>query len=221
MSTTLQWTAEGATVVLEIDVTPTEGYESSAEVTKHPVDQGGAISDHVRANPDTLSIEGVISNTPVRIPASQTRGLTRAAANVDVRVGREAVQVQLQQWSGALDRVRDCDALFAGLVGSGTLLTLTTSLRTVQNLVLVRYRVDRTADTGNALPVTLDLERVRIVSTARAAVPALRNLRVPENRGAVAPVPVGSGLDRATNAYAGREMVPGYNLANPFSLGGS
>lgn len=202
MSVTLQWTEEGTTVVLEIDAAPTEGYEASAEPTTHPVETGGAITDHVKPNPDTLTIEGVISNTPVRVPATQTRGLTRAPANVDLRVGRDTVRVQLQQWSGTLDRVRDCDALLAGLVARAALLTLTTSLRTVQNLVLVRYRVDRTATTGNALPVVLDLHRARIVSTARAAVPALRNLRVPENRGTVPAVPTGSFLNNLANSIA-------------------
>ncbi len=43
---------------------------------------------------------------------------------------------------------------------------------------------------------------MQIVSTARARVPALRNLRVPENRGAVAPVPSGSALDQGTDLAA-------------------
>jgi len=199
MSTLLRWTAaDGAEVVLDFDVVSTEGFEESAEATKHPVETGSAITDHVKPANGTISLEGVITNAPVRIPAGLPRGLTRAPANVDLRVGGQTVQVQLQRWSGPLDRVRGCDALLAGLAANGTLVTLTSGLRTVENLVVARYRVDRNADTGAALPFTIDLERVRIVATARAAVPAVPQARVAANHGVVAPVEAGSTLYNAT-----------------------
>lgn len=205
MSAVLHWVDEGgATVALEIDVTPTEGYESSAETTEHPVETGSAIADHVKPGNDTLTLEGVISNTPVRVPTTHTRGLTRQAGNLDLTVGRETVRVQVQQWSGTLERVRDCDGVLAGLVASGTALRLTTGLRTVENLVLIRYRVDRTAEVGNALAVSLDLKRIRVVATSRVSVPAVPRARVPQSRGAVPAAPAGSTLDNVTDDLAGR-----------------
>lgn len=189
MSTLLRWTgSDGAEVVLDFDVTTAEGFESSAELSEHPVETGSAIGDHVRPANDVISLEGIITNAPVRIPLGQTRGLTRAPANVDLRVAGQTVQVQLQRWSGTLDRVRECDALLAGLVAGGTLVTLSSGLRTVESLVVVRYRVDRNADTGNGLPFAVDLKRARVVSTSRVAVPAVPAARVAQNRGAVAPV---------------------------------
>ena len=199
MSTLLRWTAaDGAEVVLDLDVATAEGYESSAEVTEHPVETGSAIADHVRPANDTISLEGIISNAPIRIPAGQTRGLSRATANVDLSVGGQRVQVQLQRWSGVLDRARECDGLLAGLVAGGTLVTLATGLRVISPLVVVRYRVDRSADNGGALPFAIDLKRVRVVSTSRVAVPAIPAARVSQNRGVVAPVEHGSALYNAT-----------------------
>lgn len=185
----LRWTAaDGAETLLDLDVVTSEGFEASAETTEHPVETGSAITDHVKPVNGTISLEGVISNAPVRIPRSNTRGLSRAPSTVDLSVGGKAVQVQLQRWSGTLDRVRECDALLADLVANGTLVSLTAGLRTVENLVVVRYRVDRVAETGAALPFALDLKRVRIVSTSRVAVPAIPAARVAQNRGVVAPV---------------------------------
>lgn len=197
MATLIQWTDEGETVGLEIDVTPTEGYESTAEVTKHPVETGSAIADHVRPGNPTITITGMITHAPVRVPTTQTRGLARAAGNVDLRVGGETVRVTLQRWSGPLDRVRGCDALFTELVEAGTVVSLSTALRVTDGLVITRYKVDREAATGDALPVTLEFEKIRTVSTARVAVPAVRRLQPVEPRGPQPAAPAGSTLYNA------------------------
>jgi hypothetical protein len=194
MATLIQWTEDGETVGLEIDVTPTEGYESTAEVTEHPVETGSAIGDHVRPGNPTITLTGMITNSPVRVPTTQTRGLARAAGNVELRVGGEIQRVTLQRWSGPLDRVRGCDALFAALVENGTVVSLTTSFRVSDDLVITRYKVDREATTGDALPVTLELKKVRVVSTARVAVPAVRRLQPVEPRGPQPGVEAGSTL---------------------------
>lgn len=65
-------------------------------------------------------------------------------------------------------------------------------MRFDDNLVLVRFRVDRDATTGNSINVSLDFEQLRVVSTSRVAVPAVRRLQVPESRGTAPPVPAGS-----------------------------
>ena len=194
MSALLRWDQDGETVGLEIDVTPTEGYESTAEVTEHPVETGSAIGEHVRPGNPAITLEGIITHAPVRVPTTQTRGLQRAPGNVDLRVAGQAVRVTLQRWSGPLDRVRACDALFTELIERGTVVSLTTSLRVTDNLVITRYKVDRSAETGDALPITLELKKVRVVSTSRVAVPAVRRLQPVEPRGPQPPVEAGSAL---------------------------
>ncbi len=195
MPTLLQWDDGGATVALEIDVTSSEGYELTAEVTEHPVETGSAITDHVRPNNGMVTLEGLITNTPVVVPRTQLAGRTRAPQNVDLRIGGETVRVSLQEWSAPLDRVRECDALLAALVAAGTPVRLTASLRgTIDALVITRYKVDRTADTGKSLPVTLEMKRLRVVNTARVAVPALRRVPPVEPRGEQPPVEAGSTL---------------------------
>lgn len=193
MSALLQWDDGGATVALEIDVATSEGFEATAEVTEHPVETGSAITDHVRPNNAMITLEGLITNTPVVVPRSQLAGRTRSAQTVDLRIGGETVRVSLQEWSAPLDRVRECDALLAALVAAGTPVRLTASLRgTTDALVITRYKVDRTADTGKALPVTLELKRLRVVNTSRVAVPALRRVPPVEPRGEQPAVEEGS-----------------------------
>jgi len=205
MSVLLQWTVEGEDIALELDVAPTETYEASVEVTKHPVETGSAISDHVSPTPSRITLEGLITNTPIRTPRTQTRGLARAPASITLTVAGQEVRVQLAQWSGPLDRVRECDELLASLVNAGVSVTLTTSLRVTEHLILVRYSVARTVDNGSALPVTLEFEQIRVVSTSRVAVPAVRRLQTPQARGQqpAAPAP-SSALVRMRDAFRGR-----------------
>ncbi len=197
----MTWTVEGETVALEFDVATTETYGASAEVTEHPVETGSAVADHVRPASDTFTVEAIVSNTPIRVPSTQMRGATRTTTVLDLPVGREVVKVAVGQWSSTFDRVRDCHALLAALVRQGTVVSLAGSLSTEESLVLIGYRVSRTADTGGALPVTLDFKRLRRVSTARAPVPTIRRVQVPQQRGPQPATPNGSFL---SNVFGGR-----------------
>lgn len=194
MSATVEWVdGTGNTLLVELDATPTQAWESTAEVTKHPVETGSAIGDHVKPANDTITVEGILTNTPVIVPATQMQGATRAPGTLDLPGGGS---VSVQRWSGPFDRVSECRELLRSLVKAGLPATLSTGrregLRFDDNLVLVRFRVDRDATTGNSINVSLDFEQLRVVSTSRVAVPAVRRLQVPESRGTAPPVPAGS-----------------------------
>jgi hypothetical protein len=200
--TLLQWTdASGATGLLELDATPVRGFEQAAEVTEFPVETGSAITDHVRPLNPTVALEGVVSNTPIVAPATQLNGATQGPGVVQLRGPDGAVKASLIRFSRALDRVKLCDELLAGLVTSGTPVKLTTTLRTIENLAITRYKVDQDATTGESIKVTLELKRLRIVSTARSAVPAVRRLQVTSNR-AVQPPDDRSALARIADGGA-------------------
>jgi len=188
MGTFLQWNDDsGETVGLDLDVATLITYERAAEVTEHPVENGSPISDHVKTTNGTFSIEGIISNSPVRVPTTQMRGLQRALSNVSVPVAGETVRVALQRWSGPFDRKRECNDLLVALVTGRFAVTLTTPLELLEDLIVTRFKVDEDRDSGNALKLTLDFKQLRIVGTARAAVPAVRRMGVRAEHG---PVPV-------------------------------
>lgn len=188
MSVLLQWTdAAGATAVLDIDVAKNVTYERAAEVTEHPVESGSPIGDHIRTTNGTFTLEGVISDTPVRIPRTHTRGLTRAPTNVDLAVGDQRVQVQLQRWSGTLDRRRDCYRELNALIRDRRPVTLTTRLETIENLAITRVLVTDDEEAGNTLKMSIGFTQLRIAGTSRAAVPALPRNQVRTQAGAQPP----------------------------------
>lgn len=200
--TLLEWTdAAGATGALEIDATKTRGWELTAETTEFPVEQGSAITDHVRPMNGTVTLEGIISNTPLVMPSTQMQGVTASPASVVLRGGDGQARATMVQWSDVFDRVKTCDGILAGLVSSATPITLTTPLRTLAGLAITRYRVDESVDVGQALALVLDFKVLRIATTARAPVPAVRRLQVPAQR-AVQPVDNRSFLARALDGGA-------------------
>lgn len=54
-----------------IDCAITEEHTVDNEVTEHPVEKGADITDHVRARPIVVALEGVVSDTPIGLIAGQ------------------------------------------------------------------------------------------------------------------------------------------------------
>lgn len=202
---TLEWAgADGALQVINFDASIDEGYESTAEATEHAVEQGAAVSDHVRPNPDTLSFNAYVTNTPVVSALSQMDGAGENHDGVDLDVGGRRVAAAVTQWDQEFDRVGAVDAQLLALQRSGTLVKVYTGLRVVERLVITRYKVDRDADNGNALSLTLELKRIRIATTQRVLAP--RRVRRPVQRGSAPATPAPlesvahSGLRQIVNA---------------------
>jgi hypothetical protein len=57
-----------------IDCSISEQHSSQAEVSRHPVEDGADVTDHVRLQPDSLSIEGLVTNQPIEVPKSHANG---------------------------------------------------------------------------------------------------------------------------------------------------
>lgn len=126
---------------LTLDCSVTESHHGEVETTDHPVEQGADITDHVRPRPDSLTIEGIVSNTPI------------------VQVGDSGQQFPLYA-SGRRD---DAYSQLKSFKDNGTLLTIVTKLHTYLNMVLTSLEVPRSAQTADALHFTAGFKEIRIV----------------------------------------------------------
>jgi len=209
--TLLSWRIDGVDGAMELDAAKSRGFEAAAEVTELPVEEGSPITDHVRPTNPTVSIEGVISNTPIVVPSTQMGGVTRVVRSISLS-GQGGAKATVLALSAAVDRRRVCDAILADLVERGASITLTTPTRIVENLAITRYKVDESAETGKSLAFVMEFKRLRIAVTARAPVPAVRRLQVPPQR-ATQPADNRSFLARALDggapATAARERARG------------
>lgn len=79
------WTGDtGQTYTMELDASVHEQHDETATITDHPVERGSNVADHLRPDPKSISIEGVISNTPQFLPADHVGGASLVTQKVDV-----------------------------------------------------------------------------------------------------------------------------------------
>lgn len=178
----LEYQSGDGYLALSFDCVEREGYESTAEATEHAVDSGVVIADHLKRNPDTITLDAMVSNSPLVLPRSHTDGVTGSVQPTTLTVGGRELKASVLTWSGPFNRVRAVDEVLQALVGTAVL-RYTGTLRTVEDLVLTRYRVERDVASGDALPVTIELRRIRRATVQRVPVPAQRRAQPVVARG--------------------------------------
>lgn len=187
---------------LVLDVAISEQHRSSATATEHPVEQGVNITDHIRPEADELTLEGFVSNTPIRQPDSNMDGVTGSKEAVDLfepalaefQANRHSVgdhknnaglgrpagprrTATVLTFSGLFDRARSVYDELRAICASGTLVRVVTSLREYDSLAILGIEVDRDAGSANALPVSITLRRIHVVQTQTIAAPLPREPR--------------------------------------------
>lgn len=170
------------------DAVMREGTTSSSEVTDNPVEEGANVTDNVRDKDDRLTLELTITNTPIDVPASHMSGVTGTTRDD----GKGAVVLQ---FTGEFNRRR---AVYDDLQRVRKLalrFSIETDLRDYEDFVIESISGDRDATSGSGVKITLQMKRIRFVTTRIVAVPQrLRRTLAPIPLGAHPPVPAREGL---------------------------
>lgn len=150
---------------LTLDAALSEHHGVQVEVTQHPVEKGPNISDHRRPKPRVVTLEGIVSNTPMPQPndpsvTTVSRGIAFASRSKydPTRVGTAYQQL--------LD-----------LSASDQLITIVTGLETYDNMTMVSLDVPRDARTGEALNFTAVFTEIIVVENALVTVKKARTTR--------------------------------------------
>ncbi len=117
-----------------LDAAIEERHEHTSQVTQHPIEAGGFVSDHVYEDPRHVSVTGEITESPV-VFFSAFNGLS------DRRVE-------------AFDQLHD-------LYKTRDVVTLVTGLKVYEDMVLKSFTVPRNQRTGRRLQFTAEFEEVR------------------------------------------------------------
>ena len=140
-----------------IDVATSEDHAFDSEVTEYPVEQGGDITDNVRPKPITVTLEGIVSDTPIG-PIADLRNSQGDNGQLDYLPSHDALAVLLA--------IRDAREP----------VSITTTLQSFDNMVMTGLSIPRDAATGAALRFTATFQQVIFVSnnrtTVRTATPA-------------------------------------------------
>lgn len=152
MSVTIIYQATKTTIAtLELDASISEQHVMNVEVTDHPVEAGSLVSDHARPAPEALTIEGFISNTPLPSPSSTPTAHEKDGVQYFSR--GEAVPDRAGKALVELLRLKD----------EGELVTVTTGIRTYEEMIVTALTIPRTASTGNGLRFSITLKNIRFV----------------------------------------------------------
>lgn len=177
MTNAIAWKKpNGSLGVIDFDATISEQHTLSVNVTSHPIETGATMTDHIRPNPDSLTLDFFITNTPISILGAKVEGKRYPKIGmekvVDSPVGKLASVIPggLIPFGGLLfsktfDRVSAVYEALAKLVKAGTLVTVYTSIRKYENFVILSVSAPKTAQSGNALTFSVQIQEIRIVST--------------------------------------------------------
>ncbi len=139
---------------LVVDAFLKETHTFSSEVTEHPIESGITVVDHVNSKPFCLSIDGIISNTPMSL------------------VGLTAFDSMTRYFEGenndfaliAFEKIED-------LFMKREPITIATSLKTYHKMVLESLSVERGGGAHESLHFTCSAKQIRLAHQERIKIP--------------------------------------------------
>lgn len=145
----------GGVAVIDVDAIISSTHTKTVTATKHPVERGAKITDHLRPDPDVLVLEGLISDTPISREQHQ-RAVSFAGTSFVTTADSPAVSGVAGYAKEAFDRLSD-------LAEKGVLCTIVTLYKTYSDMALTSFTAPRDAQTGDALRFSATFEKIVIV----------------------------------------------------------
>ena len=175
------------------DVTISDEVEKVLDVTDHPVETGGDISDNARKRMDRFSFEVIVSDTPIvdpqgfensyggtfgqvavqlqtgtrQIPLNPLGAITEGAlalAGAGTGLGTQGQSVTALVWTGTFDKVSDMLTLLDSVQVNANLLKIVTSKYSFDNVMLTQIKQMRDKDIGSGARYRLEFKQIRLVT---------------------------------------------------------
>jgi hypothetical protein len=127
-------------------------------ISEHPVERGLPVSDHIRQKSERLTVEGVITNTPIDPVLAGALPSTPGIPRLELSRAEAVYQTLCDLWR------------------TPALIPIKTSSRTYENMALVSLSTTRDEKSGDALKFTGVFQSVRLVDlkTSNVAVKTKR-----------------------------------------------
>jgi len=157
---------------LQLDATIQETHDYTNSVTAYPVEEGFDITDNINVLPETLVMEGFVTNSPIATARNNSAEYSKVLDDGSIQVNSSAIE-------GFATNVENAFSELLRLSGRDTrgnrfdpeLVTVITGLRVYQNMAIRNLNIPRNAATGQALRFNCDLIRVRQVDAETIELP--------------------------------------------------
>lgn len=178
---------------LIVDAAAREEHNFEADVSEHPVETGAAITDHVRAKPPTVVIEGIVSDTPLE-PVASLRN--------DDALPSYTARVRLFEIWYAREPV-----------------TIETTVSVYKNMVMQSFNITEDGETGEACRFRATFKQIKLITNNRTTVTvAVPNAKKKLNRGNKPSAEAPDGGGQSPPAKATRTASAGARTFNRISL---
>ena len=147
--------------VLEFDATIHESHEYTNTITEFPVEKGFNISDHIIRQPEKLTMEGFVTNTP--IPRSSDLAPLDGADAQQNRV--ETALEQLLDLAGLPSPTKNTSDVESNTLFPKLIDVVETGLRQYKNMVITRITIPRDRNTGETMQFTCEMRHLITVMT--------------------------------------------------------
>jgi hypothetical protein len=173
--------------VLTLDASINETHKRSSIVTENEIEDGTSVQDHIKLNPISFNIEGIISSNPVNLTETLSGTVTTTAAGVIQDI------IPKSTFGGLVSKsVGTGLGSLAGLV-TGTpkdprvafqyleelwfkreTFTVITALKRYEDMAIETLDVPRNASIGESLKFTISCKQIRKVQSVIVKVPAFK-----------------------------------------------
>lgn len=142
---------------IPLDVRVSTNHSFSAQVTEYPVESGAVITDHVHLRPVSITLEGLVSDSPVNVLPNSITPLKG-----DVNTG----------WNGVSTRSQDAYDVLQDVYTNRLPITYVSRYATFEDMIIEKLDIPQSRDRGSgALWFTLSLKKITTVETLAAALP--------------------------------------------------
>lgn len=197
---------------LTLDAVVSESFDYQRTVTSYPVEQGCPISDHIRQEPTRITIEAIITNSPI---------VEQKISEVFIRLVADGRITTLEETS--VDRVSGGFQRLMEMLGESDnldsypqveLVEVVTSLKVYSDLALTSVNISKT-EASDSLKFTATFQRVRLAKL-RTAIISMTNPATPTAAGVAGAVDDKNNVkDQVAGGVAkGRATSHAYDLAN-------
>jgi hypothetical protein len=148
-----QFAAAGSSLLLlELDAAITEEHSYTNNVSTHPIEDGSDIADHIRLSPEQITIEGFVTNSPIK----------------------NLIQLRSDPNQGAGDIVQNTYGVLLSIAGrSGkapALIDIFTTMKIFTDMVMTKLTIPRDAALGEALKFTAEFINLQKVTLEQATI---------------------------------------------------
>lgn len=137
-----------------IDLAITETLNLESTVTKYPIERGAKIADHVQNEPPTITLEGIVSDTPIGVIATDP---TRQVVTGGALPSKDALTRLLAIRDAKEPVVIECN------------------LGRFEQMIMTSLEVPKSKEVGKALQFTVTFEQITLTTnnrtTVRVAIP--------------------------------------------------